>query len=198
MLYVLRHRGLSLPLLLTEEARDAVNRALQSDDKGAIFLGTYTFSRWGVDAIEPQEDFLAGDAERLARSDQARCKWGVVHPKGEHRCSEAGCRQRARRDSPYIRPETWAKDVGQQARPVPSASASHVERATIVRVTETAFRSGRPVLRTLVKFYRDDPAGVSVDLRRICASFDAVPIADVPQRSLADFQPSDDPSPPIP
>lgn len=196
MLYVLKHRALSVPILLSDEARAEINKALQSDEKGgAIFLGPYTLSRWGVDAIEPQADFLLGDAERLSRSDQARCKWGVVHHKGEHRCTESGCQKRARRDSPYILPETWAKADAEKPA-TPAAKARHVERATILRVTETAFRSGRPVLRTLVKFYRDDPTRVAADLRRVCATFDGVPVDAIPHRSLSDFQQSDAPSPP--
>lgn len=187
MNFILRHKGLSQPILVSSEMRTAINADLRSGEGGYLIFGNYTLSRWGVEAIEPQDEFLAGDADNLARFDEVRCRWGFKQKRGEHKCSEAGCHRKARRDSPYIRPETWAKFDEAMNVPTLEAKADHVDKRTIVSVTEKSFRSGQTVLPTLVRFYRENPSQLSPDVRVICASFDGMEMSKVPRRSMADF-----------
>lgn len=187
--YVVKHRELPVPILVDDATREVVNAAIRSK-QSAVMVGTSTLPTFGLFVLS-QRDFLENDHEELRRHGRTRCPWGRIHGAEESVRHGDVCRPGARRDSPFILPETWTRAVAVPADAGPAAEPASPE--VVIRATERAIGNGHRAFRSLVRMYRRFPQYVSPRYKAACAAYDRAGIEDVPLTLPLDTPGSGDP-----
>lgn len=185
-MFVLKHRDLPVPLVLSSEAHAAVKDAVRRKEQ-VVVLGDYILNVAMMSVI-PQEQFLASDTDELAKRGKARCRWGMVYAvEGRHDCRETSCARNADRNSPFVWPATW----GYHEQDVLAADAFRTGDRTALRASvqklEERFAAGELVLRELVRIYRKDGGLLSDDMITLLEQFSAVPLSSVPDLTITEL-----------
>lgn len=120
MRYALSHPGLPGPMLITEEEKEIVMRAMDANKSHAL-LAHCIIATGGLTLI-PHDQYLASYKRELKVSRRYVCSWGNLHENSDTGEHEA-CKRDMSRTNPLVSPELLgaATTPPKLALPAPTA-----------------------------------------------------------------------------